>query len=211
MLIAPAILLIVCGAFGQTSPVNVKGGHVLGEKAQQFFNEGREKDLLSACAAKDYKSITEVDKRMAKNYCVEMAKVRDQATSGKRCAYQTAGDSTELRTDTFTFSEEHLVSAQLMYAVPSAEFNNRGQTFDQIFAAIKQAYGPPATESTTPVRDTYGVQYTAHRELWLSPDAAISITETPGPGGSTTVVAYTRPEYDRIEAASATKAANPLQ
>jgi hypothetical protein len=100
---------------------------------------------------------------------------------------------------------------QLVYAVPSAEFNNRGQAFDQIFAGVKEAYGTPTTESTTQVRDAYGVQYVAHRELWVSPDAAISITEAPGPGGSTTVIAYTRAEYDRMKAASASKAANPLE
>ena len=210
-LLALAQILLAHGAFAQSMPMKVKGGHLLGETAEQFFGEGREKELLTACAAKDYKSVTEVDKRLAKNYCTELANARVQATGGKRCAYQTAGDSTELRTDTFTFADGHLVNVQLIYAAPSAEFNNRGQAFAQIFETIKQAYGPPTTENTTPARDAYGVQYVAHRELWVSPDAAILITETPGPGGSTTVTAYTRAEYDQMKAASASKAANPLQ
>jgi hypothetical protein len=195
----------------QTLPMKVKGGHQLGEAAEQFFGEGREKDLLSACAAKDFKSVTEVDKRLAKQYCTELADARQEAVGGKRCVYQTAGDSTELRTDTFTFADGHLVNVQLIYTAPSAEFNNRGQGFDQIFAGVKQAYGSPTTENTSPARDAYGVQYIAHRELWLSPDAAILISETPGPGGSTTVTAYTRAEYERSTAAGAEKAANPLE
>jgi hypothetical protein len=210
-LLALAQILLAFGASGQTLPMKVKGGHVLGETAEQFFGEGREKDLLSACAAKDYKSVTEVDKRLAKKYCSELADARQQATNGKRCAYQTAGDPSELRTDTFTFADGHLVNVQLIYAAPSAEFNNRGQAFTQIFETVKQAYGPPKTENTAPVRDAYGIQYVAHRELWESPDAAILIAETPGPGGSTTVIAYTRAEYDRMQAAGASKAANPLE
>ena len=209
--LALANLFLACTALAQTLPMKVKGGHLLGETAEQFFGEGREKELFTACAAKDYKSVTEVDKRLAKNYCIELAKAREEATGGKRCAYQTAGDSTELRTDTFTFADGHLVTVQLIYAVPSAEFNNRGQAFAQIFETIKHAYGPPTEEHTIPARDAYGVQYVAHRELWASPDAAILIAETPGPGGSTTVTAYTRAEYDRMKAASTSKAANPLE
>jgi hypothetical protein len=191
--------------------MKVKGGHQLGEAAEQFFAEGREKDLLSECAAKDYKSVTEVDKRVAKKYCAELADARQQAISGKRCEYQTAGDSSELRMDAFTFADSHLVKVDLLYTAPSAEFNNRGQTFDEIFAAVKQAYGAPTTETTLPVRDAYGVNYLAHRELWVSPEAAILITEKPGPGGSTTLDAFTRAEYDRTIAASAAKKANPLE
>jgi len=210
-LLALADLFLACGAFAQTLPMKVKGGHVLGETAEQFFGEGREKDLFSACAEKDYKSVTEGDKRLAKKYCSELADARQQATGGKRCAYQTAGDPSELRTDTFTFADGHLVNVQLIYAAPSAESNNRGQAFTQIFETIRQAYGPPKTENTSPVRDAYGIQYVAHREFWVSPDAAILIAETPGPGGSTTVIAYTRAEYDRMQAAGASKAANPLE
>jgi hypothetical protein len=210
-LLALTQILLAHGVFAQTMPMKVKDGHLLGETAEQFFGEGREKELLTACAAKDYKSVTEVDKRLAKNYCTELANARQQATGGKRCAYQTAGDSTELRTDTFTFADGHLVNVQLIYAAPSSEFNNRGQSFAQIFETIRQAYGPPTTENTSPARDAYGVQYVAHGELWLSSDAAIVINETPGPGGSTTVIAYTRAEYDGMKAANASKVANPLE
>jgi len=61
------------------------------------------------------------------------------------------------------------------------------------------------------VQDVYGVHYLAHREFWVMPHAAILITEQPGQGGSTTLVASTRAEYDRTMAAGAPKAANPLE
>src|SRR5579863_4727767 len=151
--VALILPMLVGSSFGQTLPMKVKGGHQLGETAEQFFGEGREKDLLSACAAKDFKSVTEVDKRLAKQYCAELADARQKAVGGKRCVYQTAGDSTELRTDTFTFTDGHLVNVQLIYTAPSAEFNNRGQTFDQIFAGVKQAYGAATTEGTNQARN----------------------------------------------------------
>jgi hypothetical protein len=89
--------------------------------------------------------------------------------------------------------------------------NYRGQRFDEIFAGIKQAYGPPTNESTAPVKNTYGVESVAHRETWVLPQGAILVTEQPGEDGSTTLVALTRAEYDRTVAAGAPKAANPLQ
>jgi hypothetical protein len=133
------------------------------------------------------------------------------AISGKRAEYQSGGDSTERRTDTFTFDGGHLVKVELLYSAPSAEFNYSGHSFEEIFVGIKQAYGPPTSEGTKPERDAYGVDYIAHRELWVAPHAAILITEKPGPGGSTTLVAFTRAEYDRTMAAGVPKPANPLE
>jgi hypothetical protein len=128
--------------------------------------------------------------------------------TGKRSEYK-GGDVSEMRTDTFTFDKDQLAKIELLFSAPSAEMNYRGQSFEQIFTGIKQAYGPPTSETTERVRDNLmGVQYLAHRELWEAPQAVILIKEQPGPDGSTTLVAFTREEYDRTMAA---KAANPLQ
>ena len=149
-------------------------------------------------------------KRQLKKYCEDLADARQQATSGKRSEYKGGGDVSEMRMDTFTFDGGRLVKVELLFSAPSAEFNYRGQSFEKIFAGTKQAYGPPTSETTEPVQDTYGARYLAHRELWLTPQTAILITEKPGPGGSTTLAAFTRAEYDRA-VSGAGKAANPLQ
>lgn len=206
-----ALLVPAAGVLAQELPLKVKGGHQIGETSEQFFAEGREKDILGSCSAGDYKNVIAADKKLAKKYCTELTSARDQAVGGKRCAYQTAGDPTELRSDTYTFDSGHLVRVDLIYATPSAEDNYRGQKFDEIFSGVKQAYGPPTDESTTPASDAYGVPYVAHREIWVSPSAAILIVEKPGPGGFTTLTAFTRAEYDRTKAAGAVKPANPLE
>ena len=191
--------------------IEVKGGHELGETAEMFFGEGYEREVLGACAAGDLKGVKKPDKRALKKYCDDMGYARQQATSGKRYDYTGSGDLSEVRLDTFTFDGGHLVKVELLYSVPSAEVNYRGQSFEKIFAGVKQAYGPPTSESTHPVRNAYGVEYLAHRELWLTTQAAIVITEQPGDGGSTALVALTRAEYDREMAAGVPKTANPLR
>lgn len=210
-LLTLAVLSLAGGLLAQQQPMKVKGGHQLGETSEQFFAEAHEKEMLSACAAGDFKSVNGSDKRAAKKYCTELAETRRQAVSGKRVGYQSGDDLSEMRTDTFTFDGGHLVKVELLYSVPSAEFNYRGQGFEEIFAGVKQAYGPPTSESTKPAQDAYGVRYVAHRELWIAPQAVILITEKPGPGGSTTLVAFTRAEYDRTMAGGAPKPANPLE
>ena len=55
------------------------------------------------------------------------------------------------------------------------------------------------------------MEYVAHRETWLTSHATILIDERPGPGGTTTLLALTRAEYDRTMPAGAPKTANPLQ
>lgn len=210
-LLTVAVLSLTSRVLAQDQPMKVKGGHQLGETAEQFFNEGREKEALSACATGDFKSVSRSNKRQLKKYCGELADARQQAISGKRGEYKSDGDVSEMRSDTFTFDGGHLVKVELLYSSPSAEFNYRGQSFEEIFAGVKQAYGPPASESTEPTKNAYGVPYLAHREIWEPPQAAIVITEQPGRDGSTTLVAFTRAEYDRTIAAGAPKAANPLQ
>ena len=210
-LLTLAVLALATGVPAQEQPMKVKGGHQLGEPVEQFFAEGQEKELLGACAAGDFKSMKKAIKREAKKHCDELADARQQAVGGKREEYKSDGDLSEMRKDTFTFDGGHLVKVELLYSIPSAEFNYRGLSFEKIFAGVKQAYGPPTSESTTPVQDTYGVPYPAHRELWVAPHAAILITEKPGPGGSTTLVAFTRAEYDRTMEAGPPKPANPLE
>ncbi|MGD0957280.1 MAG: hypothetical protein ABR953_10700 [Candidatus Acidiferrales bacterium] len=210
-LVTLAVLSLATGVLAQELPMKVKGGHELGETAEQFFAEGHEKEVLSACAAGNFKSLNRSNKREAKKYCGELADAREQAMSGKRSGYQSGGDPSEMRTDTFTFDGGHLVRVELLYSAPSVESNYIGHSFDELFAGIKQAYGPPTSETTKPVQDVYGVQYVAHRGLWLAPHAAILMNEQPGPRGSTTLVAFARAEYDRTMAAGAPKPANPLQ
>lgn len=214
-LCAVAALCLSGSVLGQNQTpeqmLKVKGGHELGETSERFFSEGFEKQALAACAVGDYKGVEKSSKRELKNFCSQLADVRQQASTGKRCDYTGAGDVRERRTDTFTFDGGRLVRVQLVFAAPSAEVNYRGQSFEQIFAGLKQAYGPPTSESAKTVTNTYGVPYTAHRELWLSPQAAILVMEQPGESGSTTLSAFTRAEYDRSMAAGVPKPANPLQ
>jgi hypothetical protein len=211
-----AVMLLTADVFVQCQQIQgqqikVKGGHELGETGEQFFAEGYEREMLSACATGDFKSVNKSSRRQLKEYCAAFADVHLQAIGGKRTEYKGSGDVSELRTDTFTFDKDRLVKAELLYSAPTAEVNYRGQSFEEIFTGVKQAYGPPVSETTKPVQDAYGVPYTAHRELWLLPHAAILITEKPGPGGSASLAAFTREEYDRTVATDAAKAANPLQ
>jgi hypothetical protein len=206
-----AVLALASGVIAQELPMKVKGGHQLGETAEQFFAEGQEKETLSACAVGDFKSVIKAIRRPAKKFCDDLANTRQLAVDGKREEYQSDGDSSELRKDTFTFDSGHLVKVELVYSAPSAESNYRGHSFKELFEGVKQTYGPPTNETTKPTQDTYGVPYLAHRELWLAPMAAVLITEQPVPGGPTTLVAFTRAEYDRTVAAGEPKPANPLQ
>jgi hypothetical protein len=208
--VALALLSLASAAPAQDQPIRLKGGHVLGESAEQFFGEGYEKAAFSACQAGDFKSLNLPSKRKLKDYCMGLVDARQQATSGKRSEYKGSGDVSELRDDTFTFDDGRLVKAELRFSAPSAEFSYRGQSFEKLFAETKQSYGPPTSETSEPIQDTYGARYIAHREVWLTPQTAILITEKAGPGGSTTLAALKRAEYDRA-VADAAKAVNPLQ
>jgi hypothetical protein len=210
-LLAIAALSVSSGLRAQDLPMKVKGEHELGETAEQFFAEGHEKDVLGACASGDFKSLKKSTKRLAKQYCSDLTDTREQAAGGKRVEYKPAGDPAEFRTDTFTFDGGHLVKVELIYAAPSPEANYRGKSFADIFAGVKEAYGPPTSESAEPTQSVYGQQYIAHGEIWLAPHAAVVIIEKPGEDGSTTLIACTRAEYDRALAPGAAKPANPIQ
>jgi hypothetical protein len=207
-----AVLFLAADVLPQEQMMKVKGGHELGESAEQFFAEGHEKEALEECASRKLKSvISKLNSTALKQYCSQLTDARQQATSGKRTEYKGDGDPTELRTDIFTFDKDRLVKVELLFAAPSAEANYRGQTFAQLFAGMKQAYGAPTSEHTEQRQDTYGVSYVAHRELWESPQAVILMTEQvpqqPQNNGSTTLTAFTRAEYHR----STASAVNPLQ
>jgi hypothetical protein len=208
-----AVLFIAADVLPQEQMMKVKGGHELGESAEQFFAEGHEKEALDACASGKFKSIkSKLARPAVKQYCSELTDARLQATSGKRTEYTGDGDPTEMRTDLFTFDKDRLVKVELVFAAPSAEANYRGQTFAQIFAGMKQAYGPPTSEHTEQKQDTYGVPYPAHRELWESPQVVILVTEQvpqqPENNGSTILTAFTRAEYER---SMTSRIVNPLQ
>lgn len=209
-LVVIAFLGLTSGTFAQDQPLKVKGGHVLGESAEQFFSEGYEQGAFNACKTGDFKTLAFSSKRKLKGYCSDLADSRDDAVSGKRSEYKGGGDTDERRTDTFTFDQGHLVKMELEYPAPNPEFNYRGEPFDKILGEMKKSYGPPTSETAEPTQNTYGVPMVAHHELWLAPESAIVITEKPGADGSTTLAAFTRAEYDRM-VADAAKGANPLQ
>jgi hypothetical protein len=209
------VLFFAADVLPQEQMMKVKGGHKLGESAEQFFAEGHEKEALDACATGNFKSVSKLTRLMVKQYCSQLTDARQQATSDKRTEYKGDGDPSELRTDIFTFDKDRLVKVELLFAAPSAEANYRGQTFAQVFAAMKQAYGPPASEHTEQGQDTYGAPYLLHRALWESPQAVILITEQvarqPENNGSTTLTAFTRAEYDRSMTSGVPRIANPFQ
>lgn len=211
-LVAACILLFSCHATAQEKaqdhPLEVKGGHVLGESAEQFFSEGHEQAAATACETKDYKSLNLPNKRRLKDYCQTLDEARDEAESGKRSDYKGDGDTSELREDTYTFDGARLVKVELVFMAPSAESNYQGQPFEKILEGTRQAYGPPTSESAERVQDTYGAPYLAHRDVWLISHSAIVLTEKPGQDGKTTLDAFTRTEYDKIMAA---QTPNPLK
>ena len=73
-----AALLAASGVRAQELPMKVKGGHELGETAEQFFAEGHEKEVLSACASGDFKSLKKTTKRLARQYCSDLTDTREQ-------------------------------------------------------------------------------------------------------------------------------------
>jgi hypothetical protein len=208
------VLFLAGDALSQEQVLKVKGGHELGESAEQFFAEGHEKEALDACATVKSRRVDKGSRRVLQQYCSQLTGIRQQAISGQRTEYQDDGDSTEMRTDTFTFDQDRLVKVELLFAAPSAGTNYRGETFAYIFAGMKQAYGPPTSEHTEQVQDTYGVPFLAHRELWESPQAVMLITEQaprqPENNGSTRLTAFTRAEYDHTMKSGVPRIPNPI-
>jgi len=190
----------------QDVPMKVKGGHELGETADQFFGEGHEKELLSKCASGDFKGLKKPTKHLAKVYCADLTGTRQKAVDGKRVEYKVPGDTKELRKETFTFDHGHLVKVEIAYVEQSAQSNDEGKKFDDILTGVKAAYGPPTGESTKTIQNAYSLNYILHKDVWVAAHAAVIVEEQPAPDASIVVTAYTREEYDE-----SLKTANPLE
>lgn len=208
---ALAVLSLPAGLLAQEEPLNVKGGHQLGETAEQFFSEGREKDAMTACSPNALKGLDRSTKRKAKEICEDLTDKRQEAISGKHTELKPARDAKEQREDTFTFEGGHLVKVELIYTAPNVQNNSTGRTYGEIATTMKQSYGPVTTESNEQTQDAYGVQYVTHREMWLTSHSVILLTEQPGQHATTTLVALTRAEYDRTMDGFKPKITNPLQ
>jgi hypothetical protein len=211
-------LLLCASVFPQEQPRELRGGgHLLDETAGQFFSEGFVGDMLRACQGKNWKSVNQLSKNTgnasktnAKDYCAKEMLVKQQATSGARLEYNGPGDEETMRVDRFTFDGGHLVRIDMVYIAPSANIEGyRPKSFGELFAGLREAYGPPSKSYSEPGVNAYGVKYDAHRALWIRNEDVISITEQPGEGGRTEIIAETLAEYKR--AAQAPKTANPLQ
>jgi hypothetical protein len=211
-------LMLCASVFPQEQPRELRGGgHLLGETAGQFFSEGFVGDVLRACQGRDWKSVSllsqnvsHASKRNAKDYCAKEMLAKQQATSGTRLEYNGRGDEEAMRADTFTFDGGRLVRIGMVYADSIANIGGyRPKSYGELFAGLREAYGPPSKSYSEPVLNAYGVKYDAHRALWMGNQDVISIIEQPGEGGRTEIIAETLAEYNR--AAQAPKTANPLQ
>jgi hypothetical protein len=192
-------------------------GHVLGEKAEQFFLEGNAGDLTRACQAGDWKGVARIykdaehaSKLNGKEICAGQAAAKERAVSGARVEYKGRSEKEAMRRDVFTFDGGRLVKLEMTYTAPIADVEGyHPKTYGELFAGLQEAYGAPTKSYTEPVLNAYGVRYEAHRAMWMGGDDVISIVEQPGESGWTKVAAVTVGEYRRAEAGP--KAANPLQ
>lgn len=125
----------------------------------QFFSEGFVGGMLRACQRKDWKSLDQLSKNVghasktnAKDYCAKEKLAKQQATSGTRLEHDGHGDEETMRADTFTFDGGHLVKIEMVYVAPSANIEAyRPKFFSELFAGLRQAYGPPSKSYSEPV------------------------------------------------------------
>ena len=210
--------LVLCNlVHAQEQLRQLKGdGHVLGETAEQFYSEGHAGDMLRACEAGDWKSVSHISKEAghsskinAKDICATQVDARQQATSGARLEYEGGTDKYAMRTDKFTFDGGHLVKMDMVYKAPIANVQGyHPKSFAELFAGLQEAYGAPTKTSIEPVLNAYGVRSDAHRAIWIGEENVINIIERPGEDGWTEIVAATLAEYNRE--AQAPKTMNPL-
>jgi hypothetical protein len=202
----------------QERPRELRGvGHVLGETAEQFFSVGSVGELVHACDKKDWKTVKNLAKTVeqqskikAKEFCDNVAVIKQGATAGARQEYGSSGDIETMRTDTFTLDGGHLVKIRMIYAMPIAEIEGfRPKSFDELFSGLREAYGDPSKSYSEPVVSTYGVKRGARRAIWEGKQNVISVTEHLGEHGQIEIVAETLAEYERDT--QAPKTANPLQ
>ena len=211
-------LMLCSSVSAQKQPREVKGGgHLLGETAEHFFSEGTVGDLAQACQDKNWKSVKQLfknpdyaSKTGAKDICAKEKLAKQQATSGERLEYNGPGDDETMRADSFTFDGGHLVKIDMVYTAPVADVVGfHPKSYDELFAGLQEAYGPPSKSYHEPKVDPIGVKYDAHHAVWMGQQDIISIHEQPGTDGWTEIVAETLAEHER--AAHAPKSPNPLQ
>jgi hypothetical protein len=151
----------------QEQPRQLKGdGHLLGETAEQFFSESQAGDVLRACQAGNWKSVTHLSKDAdysskinAKEICATQMTAKQQAISGARLEFKGRSDKDTMRTDTFTFDRGHLVRIDMVYKAPIADIQGYHlKTFGELFAGLQEAYGPPTKTYTEPELNVYGVR-----------------------------------------------------
>lgn len=217
------VLVVGCLMFcasvpAQEQPRELKGGgHSLGETAEQFYSESYIGDLLRACQAGDWKTVSHLfksedhsSKSNARDICTRERLAKQQATSGARLVYKGSGDKETMRTDTFTFDGGHLIKIDMVYKAAIADIQGyHPKSFGELLAGLQEAYGAPTKTFTEPTVNIYGVKYDAHRAEWIGKKDVISIIEQPGVNGQTQIVAETFAEYNR--SALVPKTANPLQ
>ena len=211
--------MLCASASAQEQPRGLRGGgHLLGETADQFFSEGFVGDILRACQARNWKSVSQLSKNAdhmsrsnAKDYCAKEKVAKQQATSGTRLEYIGPGDDETMRAETFTLDGGHLVKIDMVYILPSANIEGHyPKSFGELFAGLREAYGTPSKSYSEPmVVPPYGIKYDARRAVWMGSQDVISIIEQPGHDVRTEIIAQTLAEYNR--AAQAPKTANPLQ
>jgi hypothetical protein len=206
-----SFILVVLLSLTQVTPVQVKvEKHLLGETAEQFFSEGNEEVLLSACAAKDFGEIDKSIKKTAKEYCAWLSGVRKRAISGENVNYKDELSIDETKTTTYTFAGGKFVAAEIFFASPQLINNYHGKSFSDVFNGLKGTYGAPSSENILPYHNSYGVPFDRHQKLWLGDSYAIQLDEQPDAHGWTKVSVSTRELYDKQRAESVKPPPNPL-
>ena len=207
-------LLLGVTTLAQEQPRELRGGgHKLGETVEQFYSEEYAGNLLNACEAHNWKTVSRMykaadpsSKLSAKEICALEVLIKKRATDGTRLEYKGGGDPETLRADTFTFDKARLVKIQMVYSASTATVEGiHPKTFADLLAGLQEAYGTPTKNSVETIQDAYGVKYDSHRAEWAGKENIITITERPGWSGSTEIVAETIGEY------KAPKPVNPLQ
>jgi hypothetical protein len=207
-------LLLGVPAAAQEQPRELRGGgHKLGETVEQFYSEEYAGNLLSACQAHNWKTVSRMykasdpsSKLNAKEICAIEVLIKKRATDGARLEYKGSGDAETQRADTFTFDKGHLVKIELVYSASTTNVEGiHPKTFADLLAGLQEAYGTPTKTSIEATQDSYGVKYDSHRAEWAGKENIITITERPGTSGSTEIVAEMIGEY------KPPKPVNPLQ
>jgi hypothetical protein len=218
-------IVMVAGCLALSSPASAQdqprqlkgGGHLLGETVEQFYSESGAAEVIHACEAHDWKTVTRLlkdeahlSKTSAKDVCAEQEAVKQKAMSGARFETKGPGDPEGVRTDTFTLDGGHLVKIEMVYTTPNAHLEGlHPKSYAELFAGLKEAYGEPTKSYTEPVVNVYGVQSDAHRAIWMGKEDVILIVEQPGSDAWTKIVAATLAEYNHT--LKGAKAANPLE